>query len=285
MASRSTLTGSAPCSQIRSQQIHVFQIQRSGQLLPVHVIGPQQCQGDDDLTLRMAEAAEERWQQDAQQDALRESAVAGPPGRARLWFSAAERAAADLDAPKEGGAEVAGPSGGDHTLPLRQPSRLVQQRVGPLGGLQPNGGIRPHRHRGGAVPAPGPQLAGGPPGDAGMEGPPPPLLGGLRQRMLAHIFLTRLRRGGSSARRQQAELRWFYRSFDLYCSLVAWRVWGWRGAGGREGGREGRRDKGQEWGMEDSGRPVCLASRWWLGAGRRAGTRPHQVEDPHHVIM
>ena len=113
------------------------------------------------------------------------------------------------------------------------------------------------------MPAPGPLLAGGPPGDAGAEGPPLPLLGGLRQRMLAHIFLTRLRRGGSSPRRQQAELRWFYRSVDLYCSLVAWRVGGW--------------------GVLQPGLVSWRVGDWGREGGR-AGTRPHQVEDPHHVI-
>ncbi|KAG1654887.1 hypothetical protein FOA52_006531 [Chlamydomonas sp. UWO 241] len=234
---------------IRSQTTHVYHVTRDGRLLPAGRLGPH-CADDDELELRRAAVAEEAWvaaqkqaQEQAQQQARKRlrrgkeegsGAAAGAfEGMGVDWGAASTFAAA----PAGGGARTAAGAGaGAGAGPHEQPAPPQQQQaLATLGGapgqqqramalaqqqqLQQRRGIGLHAARPGGVNG----------GNTTASDAPPlaPMIGGVRQRMLAYLFSAPSVQGpsaGSSPRQVQASARWFHRSFDSLCDLVVWRV-------------------------------------------------------------
>ena len=202
-------------SQIRSQQIHLYQIQTSGHLLRIHSIGPDRCSADDDLTLRMAEAAEERWLLEASSTA-RGSASAVSAARSSSQMTGRKRPAdawrEDIDGESAGGSRQASGYGASTSTSAEEArQRRPLSRRASRSALQEGSGLRPPqqppllrpRQSAGVV------LGRGTPGGVETEQhqPPPvrtlPMICGIRQRILAHLFKKRLESGGQSRRQQQ----------------------------------------------------------------------------------
>ncbi|GAX75081.1 hypothetical protein CEUSTIGMA_g2525.t1 [Chlamydomonas eustigma] len=247
---------------IRSQTIHLFQIHPSGRLLPVHKIG-QYCRADDELVIRTAEAAESRWQAGKGAAALpgrlegaswmptgvmtqrgsqgrvpagRTTAVSHGQPRYQQGQVATGRPPLERQLPEfsetvqhnafeavalstqEARISTDGPSTiAALTANIYPPQQLPRRR------LTANRSF-PARPSPLAPPlaASGSGGAGSPIGSVTKECKT--FIVGIKQRLIAHLFQTRLLKAGSSPKQQQTELRWLYRKFDLYCSLVIWRV-------------------------------------------------------------
>ena len=200
-------------AQVRSQQIHLFQIQRSGRLLHVNSMGHERCNADDDLSLRTAEAAEERWRL--------ASAAAGSEDRPRgsSDFSLSQLTGRKRPAESDDFGACRRASGSFASTPGAEARRnhAARDDATEVPSITGVGGEPQHIPRpGGGIPdeSEGVTRRQGPSGGLlvppSVPPPPPPssvkpssLISGIRQRTLAHLFKARLKMGGSSGRKQQ----------------------------------------------------------------------------------